>query len=143
MKPLRITILFALLGVVLSACDTFQPSQLCGEQTEANHQVFLNTFSEMQLVNQVDKSGGQNVEQTGRVFTPPISLAINLVSLEKVELRLCIFEARRNGKVVFDEVFSINLGETRIDLGDFGEGPHIIRVYVGGNLVENISFLIR
>ncbi|MBL7163193.1 MAG: hypothetical protein ISS57_11350 [Anaerolineales bacterium] len=143
MKLLRITLLLAISGFSLSACDTFQPSQLCGGETEADHQAFTNTFSEMQLVNQAITGEGENGGQTGRVFEQPVSLIIDLTSLEEVEMRLCIFEAKRNGEIVFDEDFSISAGQESFDLGDFGEGSHIIRVYVDGKLVENISFLIQ
>jgi hypothetical protein len=63
--------------------------------------------------------------------------------LENVELRLCIFEARRSGQIRFDDVYSISAGQQDIDLGRFEEGPHIIRVYADGELVENISFMVR
>lgn len=143
MKFLRITLLLVILGGSVCACDTFQRSQLCGAETEADHQAFTNTFTEMQLVNQASASEGENGGQIGRVFEQPVSLTIDLNSLEEVELRLCIFETKRKGEIVFDESFSLSTGQESLDLGEFGEGSHIIRVYVDGKLVENISFLIQ
>ncbi len=143
MKLLRLVLLTLILGGALSACDTFQPSQLCGEETEADHQAFTQIFSDLQ-VSALDGSYVEDGnEQVNRVFQGPVSLAINMVSLKETELRLCIFGAKRNGAVVFDESFSLAAGQESIRLGEYSKGPYIIRVYADGKLVENISFLIR
>ncbi len=143
MKLLRFVLLALILGGALSACDTFQPSQLCGEETEADHQAFTQFFSDLQ-VSALDGSYVEDSnEQVNRVFEGPVSLAVNLVSLEETELRLCIFGAKRNGAIVFDELYSLTAGQRSISLGEYSKGPYIIRVYVDGKLVENISFLIR
>ncbi len=143
MKYLRIVLLMLIFGGLLSACDTFQPSQLCGEETEADHQAFTQTFSEMQLVNLDGSYVENNGDQVGRVFESPASLAITLTSRADIELRLCIFGTKRNGEIVFDESFNLAAGQESIRLGEYPKGAYIVRVYADTKLVENISFLVR
>jgi len=143
MKYLRIGLLIIICGVFITACDTFQPSQLCGEETEADHQAFTQVFSEIQLVNLDGSYNEENAEQTGRVFYSPVSLSMIITSLEETELRLCIFGAKRNGKVILDESFTVAAGQESIRLGDYTKGPYIIRIYSDGTLVENIPFIVK
>ena len=143
MNYLRLFLLTLICATMLSACDTFQPSQLCGDQTEANHQAFDHIFTEMQLVNLDGSNTEEDAEQTGRVFDSPAVLSLSLNSVQDTSLRLCIFGAKRNGEIVFDETLKLAAGQESIRLGEFEKGPYIIRVYADELLVENISFLIR
>lgn len=139
----RQIIIFVLFGSLITSCDTFAPSKLCGEDTEADHTAFNRFFSELQLIDLAITTPGDEQEQVGRVFKNPASLTIKGTLINESEIRLCIFGAKRNGEVVFDEFFVLSSGEQSISLGEFEEGPYIIRVYADGKLVENLSFLIQ
>ncbi len=143
MKLTRYILLLAIFGITLSACDTFQPSKLCGDETEADHQAFVQIFAEMQLVNLDGSYVEEGTENAGRVFETPTSLSLTLNTSQDTNLRLCIFGAKRNREIVFDETFNVSTGAESILLGDFTKGSYIIRVYADDLLVENISFMIR
>ncbi|MBC8508001.1 MAG: hypothetical protein ISR58_21865 [Anaerolineales bacterium] len=143
MKALRTALFMLICATLVPACDTFQPSQLCGDQTEADYQSFVKIFSEMQLVNLDGSYAEDGAEQTGRVFDGPTSLALSLYNEQDTQLRLCIFGTKRNGEIVFDETFTVDAGQESIRLGEFEKGQYIIRVYADELLVENISFMIK
>ena len=143
MNFLRIALFMLIFGTFVSACDTFQPSQLCGDQTEADHQAFTLIFSELQLVNLDGSLVEDDAEQPGRVFDGPASLSLSLSSEQDTQLRLCIFGAKSNGEIVFDETFTVTAGQESIRLGEFEKGQYIIRVYADELLVENNSFQIK
>jgi hypothetical protein len=143
MKFFRLAFVLTLLGMLTASCDTYQPSQLCGAQTEPDHRLFSDYFSELQLVNLSSKDTNGEDQRIGRVFEVPASLSLNGTLIKAGDIRLCIFGAKIRGEVVFDETFSITGGTQLFELGKFEEGPYIIRVYADGKLVENISFVIE
>lgn len=142
MKFFRLAFVIVL-GFLIAGCDIYQPSSLCGEETEADHAAFSQYFSDMQLVNSPGSDSENTNPQVGRVFVSPVSLVLESTLLQESEVRLCIFGAKMRGEVVFDETFTMGSGTQSFKLGEFQEGPFIIRVYANGKLVENISFIIQ
>ncbi len=143
MKKFVLLATLIFLGIFVTSCDTYAPSQLCGEETEADHEVFTQYFSVIQLFDITDSHTKNNQLQAGRVFEEPATLAIFGSLIKDSEVRLCVFGASFRGEVVFDEVFNFSAGDQSIDLGKYGKGPYIIRIYADGILVENISFIIQ
>jgi hypothetical protein len=143
MKFFRLVFLFTLFGWLITSCDTYQPSQLCGLETEPDHTLFGEYFSQILLVNQTSSKSPNETQQVGRVFEDPASLVLDTALINDAQVRLCVFAAKIKGEVVFDETFAISAGSQSFNLGEFEEGPYIIRVYADSKLVENISFLIE
>ena len=143
MKFLRLAILLILLGLAISSCDTYQPSQLCGLETDPDHTLFEEYFSKLLLVNQTNSKPGGEAQQAGRVFVEPASLVLDTALINDAQVRLCVFGAKIKGEVVFDESYVLSAGSQSFSLGEFKEGPYIIRVYADSKLVENISFLVE
>jgi len=97
----------------------------------------------MQLANEQGEESSGGTKQIGRVFEAPASLTLESTLVKASQVRLCIFGAKIRGEVVFDETYSLIVGDQSFDLGYFEEGPFVIRVYADGKLVENISFLME
>lgn len=142
-KTTRLILPILFMGLFTSSCDTFAPSQLCGDTTEADHETFGQYFSEIHLMTISSSESNDDQPQIGRVFKHPAILAINGSLIKDSNIRFCIFGAKRNGEVVFDKSFSLNSGDISIEIGEFTKGPYMIRVYADGVLIENISFLIQ
>ena len=140
MKFQKLLLIFFLFGLLISGCDIYQPSQVCGEITDPDRQAFTEYIASIQIAHQ---DADSSTEQVGRVFPPPAHLSLTVAGHKDGELRLCVFETTRKGSVVYDETLALVVGEQNIPLGEFEDGSYIIRVYVDDTLVENLSFLIR
>lgn len=131
------------LPLLAPACESFQPSQICGVETEPNHELYSQHFEGIQLSEGNHEGDSQNAVQAGRVFEEPTNLVIDVQSRADFRLRLCLFKVTRGEEILFDETFTVSSGEALFELGQFERGTYLIRVYADGALVENIPFQVR
>ncbi len=139
----KLTLFIVLCGLTLTACSILPPAEDCGGESVADRDTLEEFFSRLQLLGSSADQAENNESKVGRIFQPSDELAIQGQSNRDGTLRLCIFESKPAGEIVYDRTFNLSTGEETIQLGSFEEGPYVIRVFANGVLVHNFQFLIR
>ncbi|MGD2157276.1 MAG: hypothetical protein PVG32_10415 [Anaerolineales bacterium] len=138
-KLLQILLTF----LFLSACSILPPAEDCGGGTSPDRDALEEYFADLQLLGRTTDQSENEGPEVGRIFQPTDELAIQAGSNREQTVRLCIFESKPAGEIVFDQTYKLSTGEDVIQLGSFEEGPYVIRVFTNGVLVHNFQFLIR
>jgi hypothetical protein len=132
-----------LIIMILTACSILPPAEDCGGESVPDRDALDVYFSSLQLLGTAPDQSENSGSKAGRIFQSTDELAIIGQSVREGTMRLCIFESKPAGEIVYDQTFNLSTGEETIQLGSFKEGPYVIRVFANGVLVHNFQFLIR
>jgi hypothetical protein len=132
--------LFAItLSISVLACGSFTPPESCTD-ADFDESIFSEHFSEMYLVNAATGEPGALDPEQGEMYATNDQIAVQINSLDEVEVRLCIEQRKGGGQIVYDQTHIVPQGENVILLMAFDSDPYVVRVIVDEVLVKNLTF---
>jgi hypothetical protein len=103
---------------------------------------FAKSFKTMTLIDAAGAPGAADPE-AGVDFSAAAAISVSAEAVSATDARLCVAMRDKDGKIVKDVTTSFAVGTTRVELGAFTAGSYIVRVGVGGTLVQNLPFAVR